>query len=246
MRRGVGVVGLQKKQDLKVKALAQGSEIQANEVALMKDQLVVFKANLEDFAKKYKKEINKNPVFRKHFQDMCTKIGVDPLASNKGFWAEMLGVGDFYYELAVQIIQVCLKTKARNGGLIDVNELCEHLAKMRGKNSQPISVDDIERATKKVKNLGSGFQLLRVGNQLMIQSVPCELNTDHTTVMVVAQGKSFVTASLLEKELTWKRDRIDAVMQLLLKESMVWIDDQHESSERAYWFPSLSGGSLEE
>jgi len=24
---------------------------------------------------------------------------VDPLASNKGFWAELLGIGDFYYEL---------------------------------------------------------------------------------------------------------------------------------------------------
>ncbi len=30
---------------------------------------------------------------------MCAKCGVDPLASNKGFWAELLGIGDFYYEL---------------------------------------------------------------------------------------------------------------------------------------------------
>lgn len=82
----------------------------------MKSQLQVFQTNLEAFAKKYKKEINKNPEFRKHFADMCTKIGVDPLActplffahhlsANKGFWSEMLGVGDFYYELAVQIIE---------------------------------------------------------------------------------------------------------------------------------------------
>ena len=34
---------------------------------------------------------------------MCTSIGVDPLASSKGFWSEMLGFGDFYYELAVQV-----------------------------------------------------------------------------------------------------------------------------------------------
>jgi len=26
---------------------------------------------------------------------------VDPLSSNKGFWVDVLGVGDFYYELAV-------------------------------------------------------------------------------------------------------------------------------------------------
>ena len=38
---------------------------------------------------------------------MCASVGVDPLASGKGFWAEKLGVGDFYYELAVQIVEVC-------------------------------------------------------------------------------------------------------------------------------------------
>ena len=32
---------------------------------------------------------------------MCKEIGVDPLSSNKGFWVDVLGVGDFYYELAV-------------------------------------------------------------------------------------------------------------------------------------------------
>ncbi|CBI26612.3 unnamed protein product, partial [Vitis vinifera] len=30
---------------------------------------------------------------------MCAKVGVDPLALNKGFWVELLGIGDFYYEL---------------------------------------------------------------------------------------------------------------------------------------------------
>lgn len=35
---------------------------------------------------------------------MCAKVGVDPLASNKGFWAELLGIGDFYYELGIKLI----------------------------------------------------------------------------------------------------------------------------------------------
>ena len=38
--------------------------------------------------------------------------------ASKGFWAEMLGVGDFYYELGVQIIEVCLATSHRNGGIL--------------------------------------------------------------------------------------------------------------------------------
>ena len=40
-------------------------------------------------------------MFRNQFLKMCKQIGVDPLSSNKGFWVDVLGVGDFYYELAV-------------------------------------------------------------------------------------------------------------------------------------------------
>jgi hypothetical protein len=39
--------------------------------------------------------------------------GVDPLASNKGFWGKLLGVGDFYYELAVQVGRSCLSYTRR-------------------------------------------------------------------------------------------------------------------------------------
>lgn len=46
----------------------------------MGKQLDSFKTSLEDFAGKYKQEIKKNPEFRGHFQQMCARIGVDPLA----------------------------------------------------------------------------------------------------------------------------------------------------------------------
>ena len=42
----------------------------------------------------------------------------DCISASKGFWAEMLGVGDFYYELGVQVIEVCLATSHRNGGML--------------------------------------------------------------------------------------------------------------------------------
>lgn len=51
-------------------------------------------------------DIRKNPTFRSQFHDMCAKVGVDPLASNKGFWAELLGIGDFYYELGWYILSL--------------------------------------------------------------------------------------------------------------------------------------------
>ena len=42
-----------------------------------------FKVHLESFARKHKKQINLDPKFRREFQTMCAKIGVDPLATNK-------------------------------------------------------------------------------------------------------------------------------------------------------------------
>jgi ESCRT-II complex subunit VPS22 len=45
---------------------------------------------------------------------------VDPLASKKGFWNELLGLGDFYYELGVQIAEACLLARPFNGGLMEM------------------------------------------------------------------------------------------------------------------------------
>ena len=92
--------------------------MQGNQLEHATEILAGFKAHLEDFATKHKKAIKSDPAFRKEFVQMCQQVGVDPLASNKGFWAEVLGVGDFYYELGVQIIDICIQTRPSNGGLI--------------------------------------------------------------------------------------------------------------------------------
>jgi len=60
---------------------------------------------------------------------MCSKIGVDPLSSSKGFWAEVLGFGDFYYELGIQIIEICIKLKPLNGGLVDIESVVSEIKK---------------------------------------------------------------------------------------------------------------------
>jgi len=58
--------------------------------------------------------------------------------AKKGFWSELLGVGDFYYHLAVQIVEVCLRTRPANGGLIEMEELKRHLIRKR-KSEEGIS-----------------------------------------------------------------------------------------------------------
>ena len=77
----------------------------ADQLQHMIKQMTVFKTNLEDFAVKHRTDLKKNPEFRAHFQQMCAQIGVDPLASSKGYWAQTLGVGDYYYELGRHMLE---------------------------------------------------------------------------------------------------------------------------------------------
>eukprot|EP01080_Neovahlkampfia_damariscottae_P002812 gene2812-4220_t len=227
MRRGVGIGGIKKGNDTKNRMKETvGSELNSFQTEAMSQKMVFFQKSLEEFAKNHKEDINKDPQFRFHFHQMCLKIGVDPLASSKGFWAKLLGVGDFYYELSVQIVEVCLKTKDQNGGLIELDDLTNRIIEIRSKNSQKISKNDIVQAIKSIKPLGNGFTILKIGNKEIVQSVPCELSRDHTIVL---------TMDSLMKELSWTTDRVDSTLNLLLQEGMAWID----SVDNTFWFPGL-------
>lgn len=61
------------------------------------------------------------------------------MTATKGFWSDLLGIGDFYYELGIQVAECCLRTRDRNGGLIDLKELKRMVEAMRGRGAQEIS-----------------------------------------------------------------------------------------------------------
>lgn len=239
-RAGVGAIHKQKLEQEKYKD--KGNEIQENEFEQLSKQLEVFRVNLEEFAGKHKNEIRKNPQFRRQFQEMCASIGVDPLASGKGFWS-VLGIGDFYYELGIQIVEVCLATNDKNGGLISLDELRTRLIKARGqgKQHQEISTDDLLCAAKKLKVLGGGFSIVQVGKgQHMVQSIPGELSMDHTAVIqqVANSNQACTSVSKLCQLLHWEEDRANKSLEHLLKEGLTWIDLQNPT-EILYWFPSM-------
>uniref|UniRef100_A0A8C4QE22 Vacuolar-sorting protein SNF8 n=1 Tax=Eptatretus burgeri TaxID=7764 RepID=A0A8C4QE22_EPTBU len=204
----------------------------------MSKQLETFRGHLEQFASKHKQDIRKSPQFRMQFQNMCAAIGVDPLASGKGFWSEMLGVGDFYYELGVQIVEVCLALRHRNGGLMMLDELHKRVLKSRGKLAQDVSQDDLIRAIKKLKVLGNGFSMIQMGGSYLVQSVPAELNMDHTTVLQLAEENGYTSAAEVKAALKWEPERIDHILTYLLREGLAWLDIQATDGPQ-YWFPAL-------
>jgi ESCRT-II complex subunit VPS22 len=162
----------------------------------------------------------------------------------QGFWAELLGFGDFYYELGIQIVNICYATRSTNGGLITLKELLSRLVKMRGNKGQAIEEDDLKRSIDTLKVFGNGYDVLTVGSQKVLVTVPVELSADHTSVLTLAQNHEtdkFVTRSLVVERMRWDIERARRAINVLLKEGMCWVDDQG-GSEPYYWFPSLSLG----
>ncbi|BAH94680.1 Os09g0529700 [Oryza sativa Japonica Group] len=151
MRRRPGIAGLQNAAATRDQFRLVGENVAKVRTDVMKEQLATFRTQLEEFARKHKNDIRKNPLFRQQFHEMCAKVGVDPLASNKGAWAELLGIGDFYYELGVQIVDICIATRATNGGLIDLLDLRKLLCQKRKADLGSLTSDDCLRAISKLK-----------------------------------------------------------------------------------------------
>lgn len=72
-------------------------------------------------------------------------------------------------------------------GLIGVGDLLHRVQLRRGRNAEAIETDDIRRAIEKVKVLGNGFDMVNVGHQKMVVSVPVEFNRDHMALLSIAQ-----------------------------------------------------------
>ncbi len=123
---------------------SHGSQLRNSHTTSLQTQLAVFQSLLHQFSVTHAKEIRSNPTFRAEFARMCNAIGVDPLVSSNtkrsvsngggSFWSQMLGgsVNDFYFELAVRVVEVCRVTRAENGGMMAVNEIAKRVQKGRG------------------------------------------------------------------------------------------------------------------
>jgi ESCRT-II complex subunit VPS22 len=243
MRRKVGVSAVTLKRDEKDKYSKIGKSLEENKIAAVKDMTVKFKTTLTEFAAKHKDRINSDPEFRHQFHKMCLSVGVDPLASNKGFWADILGVGDFYFELGVKIIQISVQTRSANGGIMS---LAEMISKLNANHNQKggkhhhhlISSDDVMRAMEKIEVLGNGFQIRKFGGKKMILSVPMEISNDFESLMTVAQQfQGMVSFHILSGNYQWSTERFTLAIQPLLTEGIVWMDQYN--GELSYYFPSI-------
>ncbi|RKF57080.1 Vacuolar-sorting protein SNF8 [Golovinomyces cichoracearum] len=245
-RKGVGIGALDRSRITSAQYASHGNNLRNSHSTSLATQLSVFRSLLQQFSQTHAKEIRSNPSFRAEFARMCSAIGIDLLASSSAgnkdrgsFWAQLLGgsVNDFYFELAVRVVEVCGDTREENGGLIGTKEVRERIMSTRLEGGAEITDDDIFRAVETLKPLGSSYSTLKVGNKTYIRSVPKELNTDQSAVLEVAQLLGYVTLSMLMINLRWPRARAETLIKDLTSVGLLWVDKQCEEWE--YWSPSF-------
>ncbi|KAK4124028.1 ESCRT-2 complex [Parathielavia appendiculata] len=248
-RKGVGLAAFDRSRLTSAQYASHGSNLRSSNAAALETQLAVFRSLLQQFAQTHAKDIRSNPTFRAQFARMCAAIGVDPLASSSSsqsssnaggsIWAQLLGrsVNDFYFELAVRVVEVCGETRGENGGLIELRKVRERIMRGRMEGASEITEDDILRAVGTLKPLGSAYSIIKVGSKPYIRSVPKELNTDQSAVLEAAQVLGYVSVSMLMANLGWMRARAQTALEDLVGEGMLWVDKQ--SDEWEYWSPSF-------
>lgn len=241
-RRGVGLAAFDRQEQSKCSFAQLSSDLSQAQVDHLQSQLTKFRTALAHFATTHRDSIKSDPSFRHAFQQMCSSIGVDPLAGPRkgGWWAEMLGLGDWQYELGVQIVDVCVSTRERNGGLIEMSELVRLVSKLRGVSGGTITEDDMIRSIKTLKPLGAGYEVVDIEGRKMVRSVVKELDDDQAAILAIAQesGGRVVEDMLIEGR-KWTRERARAALEnMLLRDGLCWLDAQDEGSGRSYWVPS--------
>ncbi|KAK7023761.1 EAP30/Vps36 family-domain-containing protein [Favolaschia claudopus] len=242
-RRGVGLAAFDRQEQSKRSFAVLSAQLSQAQVDQLHAQLNQFRTALAHFATTHRDSIRRDPAFRHAFQQMCSSIGVDPLAGPRkgGWWAEMLGLGDWQYELGVQIVDVCVSTRERNGGLIEMEELLRLVTKLRGISGGQITEDDIARSIKTLQPLGVGYQVVILADgRRMVRSVVKELDEDQAVVLAIAQlqGGRIVEDMLISGK-GWTQGRAKAALEnMLLRDGLCWLDEQDEEYGKAYWVTS--------
>ena len=242
-RRGVGIGGLKKKQEEKKKYADIGKQLEELNIDHITKTLNEFRHTLITFAEEHKSDINADPEFRHQFHQMCKSINIDPLASSKGFWS-ILGVGDYYYQISVLIIDISFRTRAFDGGIMNIKKMLNLINNKRGWNN--VSIEDIERSIEKLEVLGNGFRIITIGNnnsnnsnnnERYIISVPMELNNDHQMLMNICKDKGYTNYNYLLNKLHWTNERIEQSVNILITNGMIWIDSHNDDTN--YYFSSF-------
>ncbi|GAA5969863.1 hypothetical protein JCM11641_008067 [Rhodosporidiobolus odoratus] len=245
-RRAAGYSSLQRHLDSASSYSTLSSSLAAQQAASLSSQLATFQAALSSFSSHHRAKILSSPSFRTHFSQLCAELGVDPLGGgSKGLW-DKIGVGDWYYALGVQVVDVCLKARERGGGLVALDEVLREVGKLRGSGvakkaaadgtktrataaggavaTTEVTEADVQRAIETLEPLGCGYAIIQVGGKKVVRCSPGGLDRDSLVVVEAAAGtgrgsvtrQEVIAFSARDRAAGWEVDRVERALEKAL------------------------------
>ncbi|KAK2195635.1 bifunctional Winged helix-like DNA-binding domain superfamily/Winged helix DNA-binding domain superfamily/ESCRT-2 complex [Babesia duncani] len=235
MSRRVGYSRILESKKKQGKFATTAADMEKNTLENYKDISEDFRLYLTEFIKKHRKKINANPLFRLQFLAICDSLGIDPLARISTIWSKWLNLSSFYSELAVKVLDVCIKTRGVNGGICDVVECLQII-----QSNIPCDADDVLRAIAQCQIFGEGLRCITISHRNLIVTTATTLTSDHQKCLGIASSlKHGITSEELVQELKCNLDKVHNILDYFIRHQIAWIDDGYEGTEAKYWFPAL-------
>lgn len=251
MRRGIGVAHVQTAAVIQQKMADVGAQLDAQRTSQLQDHIELLEKRLQELATKHEALVRRDPLVRAKLKEMAAGLGVDLLGSRHNVFSKALGFGDYYYELCVRIVEICMTEKPFCGGMVPLATVLRALQKAKPQDG--LAENDVVYALEKLRVLGSGYDVVSIGAPPVryIRATPEELSTDAVAVLQVASSSCplatsaavapCVTSMQLATSLRWAPVRIEAALHTLLESGLAWIDTGGpEGAASSYWFPFLS------
>ncbi|RKP13552.1 EAP30/Vps36 family-domain-containing protein [Piptocephalis cylindrospora] len=235
-RRGAGIAGLQRQAQAKEQYREAGYALATSQFEQLNAQLDLFRTHLTQFSQNHQLTLRKDPVVRARFLQLCSLLDVDPLAVVDATSSASLSQKSPRPQLIMQVIEAASSSRHYDGGLTPLGTLHDRLLL----KNQGVTPDDILRAIEALNVLGAGWEVLHLGGNQYIQSLPSLLSPDTSEALSLIQslGQGHVNADQLTSHLGWTKARAMACMEDALRHGICWVDDV--ASPPQYWVPAFS------
>ena len=205
-------------------------------IEVCREGIEALKNALETIAKEYEKEKkNKKSNFDDSiFLDLCFQLGVDPTVVQLPAFANIFGNKDktYYNNVVVQIIDVCVKTRPINQGIIDMNDLLDRVNSQRFGND--IDMKTLKFALEKVKDIAPYFLVKNVNGQELLNSIPSVLQDNEWNILQIAQSNGGIIS---ENQYSSFGDDQKEYFTELMKKGYIWVD--RLDNQIQYYFPAF-------
>ena len=218
-------------------------EEEMNRIRILKDCVVRVQSSLKSIVVNQKKQLEKDEEYQKKFYKLCNDIGVDPFTQKKGFLSGLLNknLDEYYKQLGMRVLGVCLDTRFQNGGLIRLADVKARLNEHAENKSERVHSSDIRTAVGKLSVLSSSLCLVHIEDEEMggeveyIKSADMEFSGDSLRILARAnkkKGKLQVADMGHDTNGKWEKE-----LNLFVDQGIAWVDI-HDGLT-TYYFPTI-------